>query len=291
MLYSMTGYGKSTGEYEGRSYTFELRTLNGKTTDIRLKLPNHFRSKEIELRQYLLDKIKRGKIECTVQVISSDADLGYGINISLLNSYYEQLSQFAAKHQLPPQDYLNTIIRIPNVVEAKEEDITDEEWSFILQTVDQAVEQLDAFRSKEGQALMDDLEGRVNSIKDLQQEIIPHEEKRKEALVERLNNSIKDNIKSDTADKNRLEQEIIYYLEKLDIHEEKVRLRQHCDYFLEELKSPEYEIGKKLNFISQEMGREINTLGAKAQYSPIQQIVVQMKVELDQIKEQLANVL
>jgi uncharacterized protein (TIGR00255 family) len=192
---------------------------------------------------------------------------------------------------MPATDFLQTIIRIPNVVVSKDDEIADDEWQFVLDLVTQAIAELDLFRIKEGQALKNDLRQRTEAIIALQEDVIPHEAQRKIDQQNRLQKLIKDNLTNENADKNRMEQEIIYYLEKLDIHEEKVRLKQHCQYFMEELESDDFQVGKKLNFISQEMGREINTIGSKAQYSQIQQIVVQMKVELDQIKEQLANVL
>lgn len=291
MLYSMTGFGKATGEFQGRTYTIDIRTLNGKATEIRLKTPNHFRPKEIELRSYIMERARRGRIDFTAQMTSVDDDLEYKLNLKLIETYYKQLSDIAVKYKMPSPDFLQTIIRIPNVVMSKEDEIADDEWQFVLGLVTQAIDELDLFRIKEGQALKEDLRLRTQAIIDLQASIIPYEEQRKLDQQNRLQKLIKDNLTNENADKNRLEQEIIYYLEKLDIHEEKVRLKQHCDYFMEELESDDYQVGKKLNFISQEMGREINTIGSKAQYSQIQQIVVQMKVELDQIKEQLANVL
>ena len=291
MLYSMTGYGKAKGEFSGRSYTIDISTLNGRTTDIRMKLPNHFKSKEIELRTHVLEKALRGKIDFTVQMSSMDGDSDYGVNLDLIETYYKQLAELSRKYQMPPQDFLQTIIRIPNVITSRDEDISDEEWAFVLDLVNQSLVELDEFRLQEGESLKSDLSTRTNNIIRLQEEIVPFEAKRKEDLLVRLHKLIEENLTAEATDKNRLEQEVIYYLEKLDIHEEKVRLKQHCQYFNQELQSSDFEVGKKLNFISQEMGREINTLGSKAQYYDIQQKVVQMKVELDQIKEQLANVL
>lgn len=291
MIYSMTGYGRANGEYGGRIYNVDIRTLNGKNTDIRLKLPNHYKSKEIEMRSYLIEKIKRGKIDFSIQVVATEVDMDYGLNLSLIETYYKQLQDITEKYNLPDQDYLQTIIKIPNVIMSKTEDITDEEYSFVIGLVDQAVADLDSFRSTEGQSLRDDLEGRVNSISGHLNKVIEHEAQRKIDLQTRLTKLVEENVSEGNIDQNRLEQEIIYYLEKLDIHEEKVRLQQHCDFFLQEMSSDGDENGRKLNFISQEMGREINTLGSKAQHSLIQQLVVEMKVELDQIKEQLANVL
>lgn len=291
MIYSMTGYGKASGEYAGRLYSIDIRTLNGKTTDIRMKLPNHYKSKEIDLRSYLVDRIGRGKIDFSIQVIATDVDDDYGLNLSLLQSYYQQLNDFATKNNLPPQDYLQTIIRIPNVIMTKSEEVSDEEWSHIMSLVNGAVGELDTFRASEGQSLKDDLSQRVKNIHSLLTQVINIEPERKSDLQNRLARLVEENVPDGKVDQNRLEQEVIYYLEKIDIHEEKVRLKQHCDFFLDELSAADGRAGRKLNFISQEMGREINTLGSKAQHSGMQQIVVQMKVELDQIKEQLANVL
>lgn len=222
---------------------------------------------------------------------SSEADLAYRLNMSLFEKYFKQLSAFGTLHNLSSQDYLQTIIRIPNVVEALEEDITDEDWEFVMGLTKEAVDELDKFRVNEGKALYEDLSQRVKNIIDLLADIDPLEEQRKIDLQNRLKSMVDNFLSKENMDENRLEQEVVYYLEKLDIHEEKIRLLQHCNYFQQAIETDGYSSGKKLNFIAQEMGREINTLGAKAQYSPIQKIVVEMKVELDKIKEQLANVL
>ena len=292
MIYSMTGYGKAEGEYGGRHYRVDIRTLNGKSTDVRMKVPNHFKSKEIQLRAQVLEQAYRGKIDVSIQTVTTEAGpVDHGLNMPLVERYYDQLKEFADRKHMPPQDFLQTIIRIPNVITSQDEEITDEEWAFVKKIMDQALKELGAFRKAEGKSLSDDLTARVKSIMDLQTQVAPYEEERKVLLQERLLKQINDYQNNEKVDKNRLEQEVIYYLEKLDIHEEKVRLHQHCEYFLQELNSGQDQMGKKLNFISQEMGREINTLGSKAQQSDIQRIVVKMKVELDQIKEQLANVL
>ena len=288
----MTGYGKAEGEYGGRHYRVDIRTLNGKSTDVRMKVPNHFKSKEIQLRAQVLEQAYRGKIDVSIQTVTTEAGpVDHGLNMPLVERYYDQLKEFADRKHMPPQDFLQTIIRIPNVITSQDEEITDEEWAFVKQIMDQALKELGTFRKAEGKSLSDDLTARVKSIMDLQTQVAPYEEERKVLLQERLLKQINDYQNNEKVDKNRLEQEVIYYLEKLDIHEEKVRLHQHCEYFLQELNSGQDQMGKKLNFISQEMGREINTLGSKAQQSDIQRIVVKMKVELDQIKEQLANVL
>lgn len=291
MLLSMTGYGKAKDVFEGKSYTIDLKTLNGKLSDLRLKSPAYLRSKEIELRKIVLGKVIRGKIDCSISVQGSDSDADYALNLNLIESYLTQLSDLASKHKLDNQDLLQTIIRIPNVIQTNDVEVGKEEWNFITTLLDKAIEELNSFRLKEGQSMLEDLTGRVTTIKEKLVEVEDHEKKRHEEMVARIRKSIQENLKSESLDENRLEQELIYYLEKLDVHEEKIRLAQHCSYFLDTAKSEKLNTGKKLNFISQEMGREINTLGSKAQYSPLQQIVVEMKVELDQIKEQLANVL
>ncbi len=291
MLLSMTGYGKAIDTYNGKTYSIDIKTLNGKASDLRLKSPTQLRSKEIDLRKRIMNSVMRGKMDCTISVSGGDSDVDYKLNLPLIESYLEQLEQVSSKHSLSGQDLIQTIIRIPNVVQPNDETISDEEWSFLSQLLDKAINQLDEFRKKEGDSLSADLQGRVTQISELLTQVDSVEAARKTDLLAKLHKNIEEHIPAESIDTNRLEQEIIYYLEKLDVHEEKVRLSQHLTYFIETLEAPEKNKGKKLNFISQEMGREINTLGSKAQYSLLQQIVVQMKVELDQIKEQLANVL
>ncbi len=291
MLLSMTGYGKAKGSYNQKSYTIDVKTLNGKASDLRLKSPTYLRSKEIELRRIIMGHVMRGKMDCTITAQDSESDSDYKLNLPLVESYLQQLSSLSEKHNLQGQDLLQTIIRIPNVIQPNDDDIDESEWTFILDLLDQAIVELNSFRSKEGASLLNDLTQRATAIKDLLETVEEHEEERHKELIKRIRKSIEDNLLNENIDENRLEQEIIHYVEKLDVHEEKIRLAQHCKYFLDTVNSDTPDNGKKLNFISQEMGREINTLGSKAQYSPLQQVVVQMKVELDQIKEQLANVL
>jgi len=291
MILSMTGFGRAKGEQNGKSYVLEVKTLNGKQSDIRLKSPGYLRSKEITLRKLIMDDIRRGKVDFSINITSSDGSTDYAINTNLIDNYYQQLSKVAERHQLTNQDFLQTIVRIPNVVQPNDEDITEEEWIYLKQLVDEALAELKSFRASEGESLKNDLLGRVNEIARLLGDVEQHEETRNAYVKERLNKHLEEIVVPDKIDANRMEQELIYYLEKLDIHEEKIRLKQHCEYFTEVVQGTDVSVGKKLGFIAQEMGREINTLGSKAQYSPLQQIVVEMKVELDQIKEQLANVL
>jgi len=286
----MTGYGKAKGVYQGRTYTIDIKTLNGKVSELRLKAPNYLRSKEIELRKIILDEVGRGKMDAIVSSSSKDNDSDFQLNTALIENYYNQLSEVSDKLGLSGQDFLQTIIRIPSVIQASDEEISDEEWEFVQSLTKEALKELFQFRLAEGKSLELDLQARSNSIAQLLSEVPSHEEERNQRLKEKLTRQIEENLQKENYDANRLEQEIVYYLEKLDIHEEKVRLKQHCEYFDSVLQADNPTVGKKLNFISQEMGREINTLGSKAQYSSMQQLVVQMKVELDQIKEQLANI-
>lgn len=287
----MTGYGKATDTFNGKTYNIDIKTLNGKASDLRLKAPTQLRSKEVDLRKRIMGHVVRGKMDCTITVSGGENAVDYQLNLPLIEAYLSQLVEVSQKHNLSDQDLIQTIIRIPNVVQPNDEEVSDEEWVFILGLLDQAIQHLDEFRTKEGSSMGEDLSGRVQQINSLLADVDGIEEKRKIELLQKIKKSIEEYVPSDNIDANRLEQEIIYYLERLDIHEEKVRLAQHCKYFIETLQAKEKSKGKKLNFISQEMGREINTLGSKAQYSPLQQLVVQMKVELDQIKEQLANIL
>ncbi|MFT4565685.1 MAG: hypothetical protein ACI9FN_000638 [Saprospiraceae bacterium] len=290
MILSMTGYGKAKGVYRGRTYTIDIKTLNGKVSELRLKAPNYLRSKEIELRKIIQSEVGRGKMDAIITSSSKDNDSDFQLNTALIENYYNQLSEVSIKLGLTGQDFLQTIIRIPSVIQASEEEISDEEWGFVQSLTKDALKELFQFRLAEGESLERDLQARSNAIAQLLADVPSHEEERNQRLKEKLTRQIEENLQKENYDPNRLEQEIVYYLEKLDIHEEKVRLKQHCEYFDSVLQEEDPTVGKKLNFISQEMGREINTLGSKAQYSSMQQVVVQMKVELDQIKEQLANI-
>ncbi len=289
MIRSMTGYGRSTGEYQGINYSIEIKSLNSRMADMRLKVPTNFKSKELDLRKLVLDKLKRGKVDMVVNALSSQLSDNQ-LNIGLIQQYYDQLRQFTDRNQLAGQDYIQAILRIPNVLQSDENEIDDDEWAFVENLTNEALGQIDNFRCIEGQAMGNDMLTRVQNIELMLKEIPTHEDKRRADLIAKMNRSLEEGIAKEMIDPNRFEQELIYYLEKLDLHEEKIRLEQHCLYFREAMNDDE-DSGKKLNFISQEMGREINTIGSKAQFTAIQQIVVNMKVELDQIKEQMSNIL
>lgn len=289
MLLSMTGYGRVTQTYGDKNISIEIRSLNSKFTDIRLKVPQNFREKEHEIRKILVEKIHRGKIDFLLEIKSLQGDDEYGLNEALFRKYHKELSQLSKELSLPDSDLIMAILRLPNVVATAEESIAEEEWKAVLEFLDEAINRFNNFRRAEGEAMETDLEGRINNILKYLNQLDPFEAERITKLRQRLHQNLEDYLGKDKIDENRFEQEILFYLEKIDITEEKVRLEQHCKYFLEELNKKNIIKGRKLSFIGQEMGREINTLGAKAYSSSIQRLVVGMKDELEKIKEQVAN--
>ncbi|MDG2450184.1 MAG: YicC family protein [Saprospiraceae bacterium] len=291
MTYSMTGYGKATAQYDDKTYTVEIKTLNAKNSDVRMRVPVGFREYEIKLRQYILDKIVRGKTEMSLSVMADENDIENSLNVPLFKKYYKDLSELSNELKIENSDFVQSILRIPNIIKSSEYALSDSEWKFILNLCDKAVEDLNRFRKDEGTVLYNDLLSSIKQIEKLLKDITPYEEARIQQQREKMLKGLREHMSEQTVDHNRFEQEIIYYIEKLDIHEEKVRLSQHCKYFDEEINAPGISKGKKLGFLAQEIGREINTIGSKAQYSEIQKIVVEMKNELDQIREQLANLL
>ncbi len=290
MVYSMTGYGQATGVFGTKSIKAEIRSLNGKTTDVRVKVPALYRTKELEIRNLILERSSRGKIDITISFESDDGDDSYKINSQLIKQYYEELAKVADAYQLSKNELLPSILRIPNVVELTDKALDEKEWLASKAIVNQAIDAFNSFRLTEGKAMQKDIVDQVSFIHQLLDDVSPYEASRIKALKEKMNKNLKNNNEEISIDKNRLEQEILYYLEKLDITEEKIRLAQHCKYFLEVINSSDRVKGKKLSFISQEMGREMNTLGSKAQHSDIQQIVVNMKDALEKIKEQILNI-
>lgn len=287
----MTGYGKASNVYKGKKINVEMRTLNGRNTDVRFKMPQNYREKEHLLRRWVLEKARRGKIEVGVEVITDGSGDAYGLNQALFTKYYEELTTLSQSLNLPQGDMMTAILRIPNVVMAEEGTLSEEEWEVVKSTFETALQQLEQFREVEGSALAKDLIKRVEIIQATLEKIAPFEADRIVQVKERLRQRVDEYMHKDEIDENRFEQEILFYLEKMDINEEKVRLAQHCKYFLEVLHKKEVVVkGKKLGFISQEMGREINTMGAKANSHDIQRLVVEMKDELEKIKEQVLNV-
>ena len=288
----MTGFGRVSRTYQDKTVTVEVRALNSKHTDVRLKYPPSYRPLEHELRKLITERAERGKMDALLEVSSEEGGGDAPINKALFRSYYKQL--LGLQSELGVTDVDNTqllaaILRIPNVVGTDAETLSKEEYAFVKETVNLAMDQFTEFRRTEGAVLESDLRLRVRNIGTALDAVDPHEKERIEKLRQRLRQNLEDFLSKENVDENRFEQEIIFYLEKIDITEEKVRLAQHLKYFLEQLDNDRTVKGRKLSFITQEIGREINTLGAKAYSSTIQRLVVQMKDELEKIKEQVAN--
>lgn len=292
MIRSMTGYGKAECLLKDGKIIVEIRSLNGKNSDIGIKSAILPREKEMEIRQYITQTLQRGNIDLFASWEQNPAAPGGKIiNPDIFKSYFRQIEQLRKETGIPENDpgLLSALLRMPDILESStRQEFTPQEWEQFRQAVREAVRELDEFRCKEGRILEADLRKRVALIESLVSEVEPFETRRTELIKERLKAKIQE--LGIAPDENRLEQEIIYYLEKLDITEEKVRLRQHCRYFLETLDKDPLP-GKKLGFIAQEMGREINTLGSKSNQADMQQRVVRMKDELEKIKEQALNIL
>lgn len=285
----MTGYGRGTISENGKTITIQIRSLNSKFTDIRFKIPNNYKEKETEFRRIITNKAQRGKLDMTLELKSNLGDEGFGLNIPLFKRYFEELSSLSKELNIDHGDIIQSILRIPNVVGGAEDEIDEKEWGLVKKALNKALENFDQFRRSEGAAMEKDLRLRINNIVTSLKQINPFEEGRVTRLRNRLKQNLEEFLGKENVDENRFEQEVLFYLEKIDITEEKVRLGQHCKYFLEQLDMDTTQKGRKLSFISQEMGREINTLGAKAYSSDIQRFVVSMKDELEKIKEQVAN--
>ena len=303
MIKSMTGYGKAEAMLETGKITVEVRSLNGKTADIGIKTSMLPKDKEMAVRQKIAAELTRGNIDFFVTFEPNAADSAKKINMELAMEYYQQLFELGNKIQEKnesrigaetlwtqgPNDLLALIMRMPEVMDAKKQDvITDENWPVVETCIDEALANINAFRAHEGEVLYHDVTSKVESIMEYSKQIEQYESERTEAIREKILNRFAE-IKAEP-DQSRLEQEMIFYIEKLDINEEKVRLRQHCRYFLDTIAN-EPNPGKKLGFIAQEMGREINTTGSKANHTEIQKIVVKMKDDLEKIKEQSLNIL
>ncbi len=291
MIKSMTGFGRSTLDLPERSISIDVKSLNSKQFDAYLRLPPLYREKEGELRLLLNNELERGKIELNINIDKNGETGVYQFNRVLAKQYYTEIKALAEELNLEMNDQvISTITKMPDVLKAEQASLSEEEWLQVREAVKAAIDKLNDFRIKEGAALEKDLLSRAILIEKLLEKIPPLEEKRITHMRERLKKQLEDYLQQGTVDMNRFEQEVVYYMEKLDITEEKVRLKKHCSYFAEIL-AEQGSNGKKLGFISQEMGREINTLGSKANDADIQKIVVLMKDELEKIKEQLFNIL
>jgi uncharacterized protein (TIGR00255 family) len=291
----MTGYGKALAELPDKKLLIEIKTLNSKGLDLSVKLPGAFREKEMEIRALLSQRLERGKIELYVSSDKS-ADTGaYSINRPLFHQYYNELKSLLSEvNELEPEGLLPVILKIPDVLQSDKAEFEETDWAIVADGIEGAILLVEKFRAAEGQILETDIRSRVQLILELLNSIEPFEHNRLNDIRERIRTGFQNITKSDLLqtkpDENRFEQELIYYIERLDITEEKVRLKKHCDYFIETLNDSRSQ-GKKLGFVSQEMGREINTIGSKANDAEIQKMVVQMKDELEKIKEQLLNIL
>ena len=291
MICSMTGFGKAMRETEKGKISVEIRSLNGKTTDLRIKYPAGYSNREMWIRNYIVKFLFRGKIDITIiNNLSNGTNLS--VNEILFKEYHKKLNDLADQLGEVNRDFFPSIVRIPNIFKETEYELTDAEWKETVFALEEAVEQLKEYRNKEGVSIEKDIVDSVKFIINSLSEIENLDKERKKIIKDRIRKSLSEIEEKNKLDKNRFEQEILYYLEKLDINEEKQRLKQHCEYFLEIVNDTKIKTkGKKLTFVSQEIGREINTMGAKAQYSPLQKVVVNMKDNLEKIKEQLANVL
>ena len=290
MIQSMTGYGKTVVAYKGKKINVEVKSLNSKQLDLTTRIAPLYREKEMEVRQIVAEKLMRGKLELAVWIEKDAATEATPVNIALMDSYYQQLKVFADEHAIAGIDWMQTLTRMPDVLTKTEvEVLDDEEWKVVRQGVCEAVQNLVDFRTQEGAALEKKFAEKIDNIEQLLASIEPYEKSRVEKIRQRIVDGLKQ-IPGAEYDKNRLEQELIYYIEKLDISEEKQRLTNHLKYFRETMADAPGQ-GKKLGFIAQEMGREINTTGSKSNQAEMQNIVVKMKDELEQIKEQVLNAL
>lgn len=291
MIHSMTGFGKAMAHLDTKTVKVEIRSLNSKQADVNMKVAPLFRSHEIEIRKKIVKSLERGKIDVN---ISCDYDPGHSpnsINKPLFNAYVKDLNSLAEENNLAKDNIVASIMRIPNILMAKEEELSEEEWSQITQAIDEAISQLNEFRRKEGAELKIDLESHSTFILTKCIDIEKLLPERIDKVKDRLRQAMESNAEKGRMNTNRLEEEFIFYIEKLDLNEEVVRLKAHIENFKATVNETQSSNGKKLGFITQEMGREINTIGAKANYAPLQAIVVDMKEALDKIKEQLFNIL
>lgn len=287
----MTGYGIAAHDSGSTKYTVEIKSLNSKFLELSLRIPKAFSEKEFQLRTECNKQIERGKVNLTITVEQSGSAVkAAGIDTTLLKHYYEQLKAVSTELGEPTGNLMQLALGLPEVVKYTEDTITDEEWKLVEGTFKQALANFQQFRTDEGNVLQQEVTNRIGVILSNLEQVEIEDPKRIPTIRERLNQFLADAVGGENVDHNRFEQELIYYIDKLDVTEEKVRLKTHCLYFLETLQSPDAN-GKKLGFISQEIGREINTLGSKANDAAMQKLVVGMKEELEKIKEQLLNVL
>lgn len=292
MVKSMTGFGKTTVESGNKKVVIEIKSLNSKQLDLNLRIPNLYKEKEMEIRSLIKEQLDRGKVDMCIYFDNAESDKDVSINRAVVMQYFNQMVEISNQLGVQPDKdgLLQTIMRFPDTLQVKSEELDDEEWTRLRAGIMQALEEINKFRMQEGKALMKDISHRIELIQNLAAEVPQFEGRRVDVIRQKLQEKMNEWTDVKNIDQNRMEQEIIYYLEKLDITEEKVRLANHCKYFMETVEKEEAP-GRKIGFIAQEIGREINTMGSKANDHDIQKLVVRMKDELEKIKEQSLNVL
>lgn len=290
MIQSMTGFGKAEGQLASKKVSIQLKSLNSKQADVSVKVPSSFKEKELAYRKIIADELKRGKIEMYLSYEEAETESTYKIDKTVFKSYYSQLLELENQLHIKSGELFSSILKLPEVVKSNEEELASAEWKKVETILIEAINDLIKFRLDEGKSLENDLKSHINSIESLLEQALKYENERTEIVRNRLISNLEDSAQKEKINEDRFEQEMIYYMEKYDISEEKVRLKAHCDYFKKTMLEKEGQ-GKKLGFISQEIGREINTLGSKANHSEMQKLVVQMKDQLEKIKEQVLNVL
>ncbi len=291
MLKSMTGFGRTEKNVGDKTFLVDIKSLNGKQFELQLKLPAFLKPFEFDIRRILSSRLGRGSVDCSISLKESGQTKPVSINIELAKAYFQPLSDLSKALNLDPSHILSTLVKLPEVITPTGETLTGEEWDEFEKVIFAAIEDLNIHRLDEGRSLEKDLMLRIENIRKQEDEILKLEPRRQQSIREGITKLLEENVGKENYDKNRLEQELIYYIEKIDISEEQVRLKNHCDYFISVLSEPDESKGKKLSFILQEIGREINTTGAKAYDADIQKCVVVMKDELEKAKEQILNVL
>ncbi len=291
MLKSMTGFGRAENNAGDKTFLVDMKSLNGKQFELQLRLPSILKPFEFDIRRLLSEKLGRGSVDCMISLKETGNAKPVTINTDLAKAYYKSLSQLSEELNLDPSHILSTLVKLPEVITPSSETLNDQEWSDFREILLLAIANLNQHRLDEGKFLEEELIVRIHNILTRQEEVIRLEPLRQKKIREGITKLLEENVGKENFDGNRLEQELIYYIEKIDITEEQVRLKNHCDYFLSLLNEPEESKGKKLSFILQEIGREINTTGSKAYDATIQKNVVMMKDELEKAKEQVLNVL
>ncbi|PWT70198.1 MAG: YicC family protein [Bacteroidetes bacterium] len=291
MVKSMTGFGRAEQTVGDKTFLVDIKSLNGKQFELQLKLPGFLKPYEFEIRKLISEKLGRGSLDCIISLKQTGSAKPVSINTDLAKAYFKALEELSEELKLDPSHILSTLVKLPEVITPTGDTLSEDEWNEFKKVILLAIDDLNLHRQEEGKALEEDMVSRIENILKQQEEVIKLEPLRQQKIRDGLKKLLEEQVGKDNYDSNRLEQEIIYYIEKIDISEEQVRLKNHCDYFKSILKEPEESKGKKLSFVLQEIGREVNTTGSKAYDATIQKCVVLMKDELEKAKEQVLNVL